>query len=305
MAEQRASEDTVLTEDPNEVTTCPLRPVAAVNDAEPFLREADAAMNFGGIRSSTVMDVGCGTGNSSYALAALFPNINHVIGVDIEEWCLTIARQNCPPKSGNCDIFQFIKGNIETGEGLFQFRGIRHIVSIHCFSCLKRQKKAFETVHTLLCPGGGAAFLFAVQMDYYDLLGDLLDHPKWGQYMKDKEDIIPESHEKQYDENYYRKLLTEIGFEIHTCRTEETFSSYPNAEWVLASLPFRQSLPPSLLSEFREELPMLLKRHAVVNDKMACRMYYKIMKIIVFKREELDVKSQGSPLDSQQTSDNK
>lgn len=104
-----------------------------------------------------VLDLGCGSGRDVYALAQLVGPKGEVVGVDMTDEQLEVAKahQNWHSEAFGFDNVRFIKGYIEKLDELDLEPGSFDVIVSNCVINLSPDKAAvLEGVHSLLKPGG-------------------------------------------------------------------------------------------------------------------------------------------------------
>jgi len=115
------------------------------------------------LEGCTVLDLGCGTGRDAYAAARLAGPSGQVIGVDMTEQQLEVARRNLPSQMAR---FGFEKPNVEFRQGYIEDLkplGIADnsvdVVMSNCVINLSPDKRAvFSEILRVLKPGGELIF---------------------------------------------------------------------------------------------------------------------------------------------------
>lgn len=109
------------------------------------------------LKGCRVLDLGCGTGRDVYALAQMVGEKGQVIGVDMTDEQLDIARthQQWHAEQFGFDNVQFIKGYIEKLDELNLKPESFDVIVSNCVVNLSPDKQAvLKGVHQLLKPGG-------------------------------------------------------------------------------------------------------------------------------------------------------
>ncbi|GBM60848.1 hypothetical protein AVEN_179004-1 [Araneus ventricosus] len=176
-------------------------------------------------RNEIIMDVGCGPGGTTREIILpFFPKVGKIIALDVMPDMINIARgKNAHPQ------IEYVVADVTEWSAVEQWEEkITKVISIHCFHWVKKQKEGFKNIYRLLMSGGEAAFFFVLEATFFDAIEKLQNSSKWCQYLKDRDNRIPDSHHYKYDESYYKNLAEEIGFEVLHCRKEEKIDVYPD-----------------------------------------------------------------------------
>lgn len=115
------------------------------------------------LEGRTVLDLGCGTGRDAYILSNLVGETGHVIGVDMTDEQLEVARKHI---SHHTETFGYARANIEFRQGFIEdLAGIGladdsvDIVISNCVINLSPDKEAvFREIFRVLRPGGELYF---------------------------------------------------------------------------------------------------------------------------------------------------
>jgi arsenite methyltransferase len=174
------------------------------------------------LEGKTVLDLGCGTGRDAYILSKLVGETGHVIGVDMTDEQLDVARRHI---SQQTEIFGYQKANIEFRQGFIEDLaaiGIADnsvdIVVSNCVINLSPDKQAvFREIFRVLKPGGELYFsdIFADRRIPETLKNDPVLHGEClggAMYIED-----------------FRRLLSKLGCPDHR-KTSESVVSIDNPE---------------------------------------------------------------------------
>ncbi|MEM9014828.1 MAG: methyltransferase domain-containing protein [Pseudomonadota bacterium] len=110
-----------------------------------------------GLEGCAVLDLGCGAGQDVYALAQLVGPNGAVVGVDMTEEQLAVARrhQDWHAEKFGFDVVRFVDGDIERLDDLGLGEAQFDIIVSNCVINLVEDKGAvFRAAHKLLKPGG-------------------------------------------------------------------------------------------------------------------------------------------------------
>ncbi|MEM6413926.1 MAG: methyltransferase domain-containing protein [Pseudomonadota bacterium] len=134
-----------------------------------------------GLEGARVLDLGCGAGRDVYILSQLVGDKGHVVGVDMTEAQLAVAREH---QAWHADQFNQAKSNVTFLEGdierLLELdlepQSFDVIVSNCVINLCTNKPAVFEAAHALLKPGGEMYFA-----DVYadkQLPPEAINHPK-------------------------------------------------------------------------------------------------------------------------------
>lgn len=105
----------------------------------------------------TVLDLGCGAGFDAFILAKLVGESGRVIGLDMTEEQLDVARRNLPAVERALDLprrnVELISGYIECADGVPD-ASIDLVVSDCVINLSPEKERVFETAWRVLRPGG-------------------------------------------------------------------------------------------------------------------------------------------------------
>lgn len=115
------------------------------------------------LQGRTVLDLGCGTGRDCYILSKLVGQLGQVIGVDMTDNQLEIARKHQQYHAEKFGFMRsnvrFLKGYIEDLENIGIETGSVDVVISNCVLNLSPNKKrAFSEIFRVLKPGGELYF---------------------------------------------------------------------------------------------------------------------------------------------------
>lgn len=115
------------------------------------------------LEGCTVIDLGCGTGRDSYVLSKLVGQEGHVIGVDMTEEQLSVARRYREAQATTFGLDKpntsFLLGDIEDLKSLdIQDESVDLIVSNCVINLAPRKEEVFREIFRVLKPGGELYF---------------------------------------------------------------------------------------------------------------------------------------------------
>lgn len=160
------------------------------------------------LEGKVVLDLGCGTGRDCYTLSALVGESGHVIGVDMTDQQLDVAKEYQEyhrEKFGyNKSNVTFVKGMIENLTELGIEQSSVDVVVSNCVLNLSTSKEAvFEEIFKVLKPGGELYFsdVFTNRRIPVELIKDPVLH---GECLSGA----------LYNEDF-RRILSRVGCEDH------------------------------------------------------------------------------------------
>ena len=102
-------------------------------------------------RSCPILDLGCGTGNLTVSLNALFPDVRFVCA-DGSPTMLTIARTKLHQQHIHARFIERLIENVDFGSN--QFCGVASSLALHHIQGYKERVNLFSRIHRAICPGG-------------------------------------------------------------------------------------------------------------------------------------------------------
>lgn len=199
-----------------------------------------------------VLDIGCGPGNSTFALKARFPN-SEIIGIDASDNMLEKARATYPDiRFEKC----FVPDGLSMFDGKFDL-----IFSNACIHWIDNQKDLIKGIVGKLSDGG----VLAVQIPYiqeapfYKILDKTILNPRW-----QKLSTIKNFHNLRAEEYY--DLLGELGCDFQIWETtyyHRVSSHYGVIEWYKGSglRPYLDALDDDERDDFINELLENIKQY--------------------------------------------
>ncbi|GFY51927.1 hypothetical protein TNIN_405551 [Trichonephila inaurata madagascariensis] len=175
-------------------------------------------------RYDVVLDAGCGPGGTTYQLILpLFSNVKKIFAVDLLPAAIDFAKNH-----NSHPLIEYSVANLEDCFILFQVdsqalgRSNNKTNLRLLYQLAERSTKCVSKCIQTLEKGAEAAVCFPLQTSYYDALLEVQNDPKWSNFLKNIETLIPESHHKKWNCTPYKEMLQDIGFEILYCREKVT-----------------------------------------------------------------------------------
>ncbi len=178
----------------------------------------DLAMRISNIEPETVIDIGCGPGNSTRVLKSVFPNAD-ILGIDNSENMIENAKKENPDiRFGLCDAVSF-DGNYDI------------IFSNACLQWISEHDKVIPLLMDKLNIGG----TLAVQMPFnydeplYRMIEETVNEPEWGFDKAVKELNIT------LKPTEYHNILTRCSssFDVFEIKYYHTFTEHQDlVDWV-------------------------------------------------------------------------
>lgn len=108
------------------------------------------------IEGATVLDLGCGAGADCYMASQLVGESGHVIGVDMTDEQLDVARRNIEPHMKN---FGYAESNVEFRKGFIEEipaedNSVDVVISNCVINLSDNKQKVFDEIWRVLKPGG-------------------------------------------------------------------------------------------------------------------------------------------------------
>ena len=151
----------------------------------------DLARRIQSCKAGTVLDLGCGPGNSTQVLRQVFPQ-SHIVGVDYSPQMIQQAKENCP----GCD---FVLGNATQLQGSYDL-----IFSNACLQWVPDHRKLIPYLFEHLADGGVLAV--QVPMNGKEPLLALMDRVVRQEAWPWLEEANPEPNETLLPQEYFDVL---------------------------------------------------------------------------------------------------
>lgn len=163
----------------------------------------------------SLLDVGCGTGDITidYIAPLLNPEFTRIVGGDISESMLRVARQSNRNAKISFEIF-----DIQNPRSTTPFE---HITSFFCLHFVKDQRQLFRNIYNLLAPAGDALLGYIASHPCYDVLTQMAKHPRWAPYLKDVETLIPPFQFSNDIISPLESILNDIGYSEHSVQVRD------------------------------------------------------------------------------------
>ena len=223
---------------------------------EKFLKDRtrparDLAQRLHEYKITTVLDLGCGPGNSTQVLAAQFPKAQ-IAGADLSPEMLEWARKNCP----GIPFFQ-----LDAAGDLSDYAERYDLVfSNACLQWIPDHRALLPHLMTILRPGGTLAVQIPVQREHpvHAILHALAQSEKW------RDLLTPRPYNNLLAEEYF-DLLSEISADFELWKTVYCHRM-PDHESILewyrgAGLrPYLEQLPKQEAKDFESDVLEALKK---------------------------------------------
>ncbi|GFS99569.1 methyltranfer_dom domain-containing protein [Trichonephila clavipes] len=251
-------------------------------DVNDFLLACASFSNWCNLTKKIVMDVGCGSGNTSCAwFLSLFLQVKRLIAIDKSEEMIKLAKVLNPhPK------IEYMVADIADESSLECWEGTIHkVISTWCFQFIADKRKAFRNVYNLLKPGGEAAILFEVDSPYHQCYRCIIERPKWSHIFKSRSLEYPQIYSENSSDVYYKRLLQELGFTVVLCKKKQKTFAFSSDEdcigFLLSVFSLYKMVPDECMEEFRNDL---LESFLLYGGREASGrpvVYYNLMNVLV------------------------
>ena len=200
------------------------------------------------------LDIGCGTGNSTFELYRKCNQIGAFHGVDISSTSIDFAVQNAE-KIG-CNNIKFQLGDAE--DLRFPDSKFDVVIGCMCFQFIPSKKRALAEIYRVLKPGGVVALIYPGRLQYHEAREILLevaeeypDNPELLSAVKENDSLLidlEESVDQFKDAGYIEHNLHGVH-KIH----------YLKPDWFIKSLSgtwglWKTGLTPSLVEMVHRDL---------------------------------------------------
>ncbi|GFT13281.1 hypothetical protein NPIL_624671 [Nephila pilipes] len=227
------------------------------------------------------MDVGCGRDlNFFKAILKRFPRVGALVGIDKDPSVSQTAHVK------NKRIWCYV-ANIVKRETLTVFEGMMDkVISTNTVNKIPKKKLMFENVYRLLRPGGEAAFFFILDSCYHTFLMALLKIPKFKEIFKGRHN--PNMYPKHRREQYYKKMLEEVGFHYVISLEEEKIYPHPSEEdWkdeLYEGYKNMFEVSPESVDEIKEEAFQI---YVKTIGRYEGEPYYRVLLLSLFGQKEV------------------
>jgi trans-aconitate 2-methyltransferase len=194
-----------------------------------------------------VLDVGCGDGRISTAIASRVPS-GSVTGIDASANMIKLASQQTAPNLH----FQVADARSLPFQAEFDL-----VVSFNALHWIREQEEALASIHRALTPGGKAQLRLVPageRKSIETVLEETRNSPRWREYFADFQDPY-----LRLTQDEYCALATKSGFQVDEVKTESkswdfgsrakfaAFGSVTMIEWT-------KPLPESLRADFIDKV---------------------------------------------------
>lgn len=198
-----------------------------------------------------ILDIGCGDGKVTAALAALVPK-GRVLGIDSSESMIAFARQRFPP--GHYPNLQFCWGNATRLAYRCEFDLVMSFASLHWVS---DHLAVLSGIKRSLTPGGRTVLQFGGKGNFStmsDVANELITHSRWKGYF---ENFIYPWFFPSIEE--YRGFVERAGLSAKRIRLVPKDMVHDGRDsltgWLRAVfLPYTERLPEALREDFVAEV---------------------------------------------------
>ncbi|XP_043465123.1 uncharacterized protein LOC122500316 [Leptopilina heterotoma] len=205
----------------------------------------------------TVMDIGCGPGNSTKNL--ILPKVSKdavIVGLDISEKMIECARILNADEKERLNFEQF---DIEAEDFPVEYKErFDHGFSFFCLHWIADLRLAFENIYKLLKPGGTFLSQTILVFNGYNGYLKLSESEKFKEYMKDARRFVTSLYFDKDPRAALIEILQDIGFQVLHCSVREKITGYKSQldrkELYTSINPFVPRMPEDVKNDFMDKL---------------------------------------------------
>ncbi|CAL1687505.1 unnamed protein product [Lasius platythorax] len=243
--------------------------------------------------SGKCMDIGCGPGDitKNILLQALDPNAV-LLGTDISKNMIEFAKK----AYGNEKRLKFEILDIQTKSLPEKYiSGFDHIFSFHALNWCYNIRQAFENIYYMLRPGGSILLLIVATHDIFEVMKIMARDIRFAPYIQDVKKYVSPFNDSPQPRKELRKLLKNIGFEVHHCSLRETTYSSKNSNHFLSSIisiyPFLDKMPHDRKEEFKNEFTREFEKRKItyktIQNNQEQRFVLDLYKILIVNAQKV------------------
>ncbi|XP_043465235.1 juvenile hormone acid O-methyltransferase-like [Leptopilina heterotoma] len=205
----------------------------------------------------TVMDIGCGPGNSTKSL--ILPKLSKdavVVGLDVSEKMVECARILNADEKERLSFEQF---DIEVKDFPVEYEErFDHGFSFFTLHWIADLRLAFENIYKLLKPGGTFLSQTIQVFNGYNGYLKLAESEKFKEYMKDARRYVTSLYFAENPRAALIEILEDVGFQVLHCSVREKITGYKSQadrkELYTSINPFVLRMPEDVKNEFMDKL---------------------------------------------------
>ena len=222
-----------------------------------------------------VVDIGCGTGETTRALVAERDGVESVVAFDKAPDRISFAERHCSHEKivyGVADIAVASTLEVEWMAGAFT-----RALALHVFHWVQDQEAALANVSSMLAPGGDMLLCMGVRIPraFEYVKEEIVRDARWTAFVSESD--AQWRHNKTWDRKNetwrypdpasgYRKLCENAGFDVAKCDVgayEYEYESKAECRGMLEYLlPYTAKIPKELAEEYGEEVYRLYESKA-------------------------------------------
>ena len=200
------------------------------------------------------LDIGCGTGHSTFELYSKCKKRGDFHGIDISSSSIDMAIENADKRG--CKNIQFRLGDAE--DLRFQDSTFDIVIGNMCFQFMPSKKRGLSEIYRVLKPSGVVALLYPGRLQYHEAREILLEIAE--RYPENPELIsaVKENDNLLIDLEESINLFREAGFNDSILHGVHMIH-YPKPDWFIESLSgtwglWKAGLTPSLIDMVHRDL---------------------------------------------------